>query len=106
MTAIQVGFAAWAHVEAMGHRSHWGRVSEEVIAGAAFLRVDEFALGGETPRATAFYPPSSIYCLTPCTEETARTNATPWSGRPAALEPGDVDIDGMHFHIDDEAFDR
>lgn len=94
MTGEATGFAAWAHLEAMGHRSHWGSVTEEVIAGAAFLRIDVFAIDDETSRATFFYPPASVYCLTPCSEDKARLAATPYHERPRTpeLEAGDDDI--------------
>jgi hypothetical protein len=93
------GFATWAHIEAMGHRGHWGSVTEQVIAGAAFLRVDEFRIGDEMSSGTYYYPPSSIYCLTPCSEEKARLMATPYSLRPKeAIEAGG---DGEPYVVDD-----
>lgn len=46
-------------LELMGHRYREGRLSETVIAGQPFLRLD--LAGG----AVEFYPPSSVYCITP-----------------------------------------
>lgn len=98
------GYHAYAHVEAMGHRSHWGLVSEEQIAGASFLRVDVLKIGAEEPSATFLYPPASIYCLTPCTEDRARLMATPYSERPEAMRelPAAQPWDGMHVATADE----
>jgi hypothetical protein len=66
-------FDAWAIVELMGHRKMAGRVSEQVIAGAALLRIDVpdvTAADGQALKGfTQFYGASSIYCLTPSTEE-------------------------------------
>lgn len=97
------GFTAWAHLEAMGHRGHWGSVTEQVIAGAAFLRIDEFCIGEETASATHYYSPSSIYCLTPCTEDRARLMATPYHLRPrAAIEAGEDDLHDVDLVEDDD----
>ena len=64
-------FAEWALVEIMGHQRIAGRVTEAIIAGAPFLRVDvpEHA---EEKAFTRFYGASSIYCISPVTEEIAR----------------------------------
>lgn len=93
--------AGWAIVELMGRRVIAGRVSEQVIAGAALLRVD-IPGNGDDVVATQFYGGSSIYCLTPCDEATARKQlrdrwdlppvvrlALPEPERPAA----DIDAD-------------
>lgn len=64
-------FASWAIVEIMGRKQFAGMVSEQVIAGKGFLRVDV----PETKHAKAFtkyFGTSSIYALTPTDEETAR----------------------------------
>lgn len=60
-------FEGWAIVELMGHRRLAGKVSEATIAGAAMLRLD---IPCEPP-VTQYYGGSSIYCLTPTTEEIA-----------------------------------
>ena len=65
MTDAPEPLDTWAIVEAMGHRTAIGRVSEAVIAGKALIRVDR--LDG----AVQYYPPESLYCLTPCTREQA-----------------------------------
>lgn len=68
-------FEGWAILELMGHRRLGGFVSEATLAGGAFLRIDVPAEAEGTKPATQFYSPSSVYCLTPTTEETARAVA-------------------------------
>ena len=68
-------FETWAIVEIMGHRRIGAFVREVTIAGHGFFRLD---LPGPKPdevAVTQYYPPASVYCLTPCTEETARAQA-------------------------------
>lgn len=61
-------FEGWAIVELMGHRRLAGHVSEQEIAGQAFLRLD---VPADLP-VTQFYSASAVYCITPTTEEIAR----------------------------------
>lgn len=63
-------FETWAVVELLGHRQMAGLVRETTLAGVAMLQVDAITHDGQL--ATQYYPPSSLYCLTPVTEETAR----------------------------------
>jgi hypothetical protein len=68
-------FETWAIVELMGHRKLAGKVSEQIIAGVPLLRIDipEGKQDGTILAAySQFYGASSIYCLTPTTEELAR----------------------------------
>lgn len=70
------GLPGWFVVELMGHRRLTGFVREVTVAGAGYLRVD-------VPHDTGFvasplFPPSSVYQLTPTTEETAR-RSSPYS---------------------------
>ena len=80
-------FEGFAIVELMGHRRLAGYVTEQEIAGAAFIRLD--VPGPETPRSgtggdeavalkggftggvTQFYAPGAVYCITPTTEDIA-----------------------------------
>lgn len=64
------GFNEWALCEIMGHQRIIGKVSEQVIAGAAFLRVDVPDKEGNT-RFTRFYGASSIYAISPISKEMA-----------------------------------
>jgi hypothetical protein len=74
------GFNGWAIVECMGHRRLAGKVTETTVAGQGMLRVDVPAVAATTyspavPEFTQFVAPSSLYALTPCTEEVARAAA-------------------------------
>jgi hypothetical protein len=71
-SGLSDSFEGWAILEVMGHRRMGGMVQEVQLAGAGFLRID-IPTSGET--ITQFYPPSSIYCLTPTTEKMARAVA-------------------------------
>ena len=68
------GFASWAILEAMGFKKLAGFVQEETIAGAALLRID---VPPTTKRTgyTKYFGPTSIYCLTPTSEDIARRAA-------------------------------
>lgn len=68
-------FEGWAVLELMGHRRLGGRVSEATMFGGALLRIDIPGEPGQPDYATQFYGASSIYCLTPCSEEAARAVA-------------------------------
>lgn len=81
-------FEGWAVVEMLGHKQLAGRVSEQVVAGAALVRVDVpetqqrkyvEGYGGYVVEAKPGYTKiigvGSIYCITPCDEETARRAA-------------------------------
>ena len=82
MTDEKPSFEGWAilEVEQMGRRRLGGYVAEAAVAGAGFLRID--VPGEEEPEATQFYSPSSVYCLTPVTEEMARAVAARSRPRP------------------------
>lgn len=68
----QTGYEAWSILELMGHRRLGGFVREVQVAGVGFLRIDVPGdTDGET-HSTQFYPPSSVYCLTPVSEAAAR----------------------------------
>lgn len=67
-------FAQWCVLELMGHRRLAGYVTEQEIAGAAFLRIDVPG-ADDQPDATQFYRPGAVYAITPTTEEIARSVA-------------------------------
>lgn len=63
----------WAHLELLGHRSMWGRVTEEEHFGKVIGRIDvPFT---DTEYVSQFFAADSLYALTPTDEETARENA-------------------------------
>lgn len=63
-------FEMWALVELFGHQRIAGRVTEQVIAGAGFVRVDVPETPG-SPAHTRWYNPSAVYGMTPTDEATA-----------------------------------
>jgi hypothetical protein len=67
-------FEQWAIVEVMGHQRFAGRVTEQAIGGANFVRVDVPAIDGQL-EFTKLFGPSSIYCITIVTEEIAKAAA-------------------------------
>lgn len=79
-------FEGWAILELMGHRKLAGRVSEAVIGGGSFIRID--VPGENADVATQFYAPGAVYCITPCTEDLARRTAA--GCRPAPVTEYDL----------------
>lgn len=72
-------FEQWAVVEIMGHRKFAGFVTEQSIGGSSFVRIDipeTEAHGERLPAFTKLFGSGSIYCISPCTEETARAFAS------------------------------
>ena len=63
-------FEQFAIVELMGRVVIAGLVSEQVIGGQSFVRVD-VPMYNEQPAFTKFFGPGAIYCITPCAEDTA-----------------------------------
>ena len=79
------GLDAWALVEIMGHKRFAGRITEQVVAGQGFIRVDvpEVEADGEKVEAfTKIVGPSSIYSITPVSETVARAMAAMMRERP------------------------
>jgi hypothetical protein len=74
-------FEQWAIVEIMGHQRFAGRVSEQAVGGANFVRVD-VPKNDEVDAFTKLFGPSSIYCITLVTEEVARAAAQGLRNRP------------------------
>ena len=84
-------FDQWAVVELMGRQILAGKVTEEVIAGHGFIRVDvpevKMYDGRNAPEKikpayTRYVNPSSLYALNPCTEEVARAAAASYRVAP------------------------
>lgn len=72
----------WAILELMGHRRIAGFVQQVEVFGAAMCRIDIPAADGKM--TTQLYGGSSIYCLTPTTEEIARRLAAQNQPRPVS----------------------
>lgn len=77
MEENQQSFESFAIVEIFGHTRIAGRVSEQVIAGQGFIRIDVPLLPAienrypEQPAFTRLYGPAAIYSITPVSEEVA-----------------------------------
>ena len=84
MTTEPDTFQEWALLELMGHRRIAGLVSEQQLAGAPFVRIDVYQPLAPNPSVTQFYSPSSVYCITPITEEMAREFADTHLPQPIA----------------------
>lgn len=70
MTEAQGTFAVWGIVELMGHVRMAGKISEQELFGAKVGRID---IPGEGDSfMTQYFGGSSLYRLTPTTEDTAR----------------------------------
>ena len=67
----QVGFQQWAVVDVMGHQRYIGHVTEQVIAGKGFVRVDIPSVGDQ-PAFTKLIGTGSIYSISPVSEQVAR----------------------------------
>jgi hypothetical protein len=63
-------FEQWAVVDLFGHQRLAGRVTEQVIAGTGFLRIEVPRDDGTS--VTKLQNPKSVYSLQPCSEEVAR----------------------------------
>lgn len=67
-------FNEWAILEIMGHQTYAGRVSEQAVGGASFVRIDIPEIEGQAG-FTKIFGAGSIYCISPCTEQVARAMA-------------------------------
>jgi hypothetical protein len=95
-------YEGWAIIELMGHRRLAGHVTEQQIAGAGFLRLDVHDSDGTV--ATQFYSPSSVYCLTPTTEDIARSLAAKL--RPAPVHRFELEPPARPASYDDDLDDN
>lgn len=62
-------FEQFAIVELFGHQVIAGKVSEQVIGGQGFVRVDVPTTDAQEG-FTKFYGAGAVYAITPCNEET------------------------------------
>jgi hypothetical protein len=74
MTTQPPTFDVFAIVELFGHARIAGRVTEQVIAGQGFIRVDVPELPTR-PAFTRLYGPGAIYSITPVSNEIATAAA-------------------------------
>jgi hypothetical protein len=91
-------FEQWAIVELFGHQKIAGLVSEQVVGGCSFVRVDVPALDNRQAY-TKLYGQNAIYCMTFVDEETASVAAkyfdqkpiSEWSAKRMLEMPADTD---------------
>lgn len=83
MDKSENSFEGWVILELMGHRRLAGYLSEQVVGGAAFLRID-VPHGDDGASTSQFYSASAVYCITPTTEELARRVAKTCAPRPVS----------------------
>jgi hypothetical protein len=76
-------FETWGVLELIGHLTIAGRISEEEVFGAMLCRVDVPAVNG-IDAYTRYFGQSSIYSVSPTTEETATAVAMRNSPTPVA----------------------
>lgn len=77
-------FQQWCILDIMGHQRFAGLVTEETVAGAAFLRIDIPATGKQLA-FTKLFSPSSVYSITPTTEELATSMAASINNAPITI---------------------
>lgn len=68
-------FDGWAVIEFLGHRKRAGKVRTAEIGGTAVFIVETPAEDQESGFVAEVYAASSLYCLTPCSEQVARISA-------------------------------
>jgi hypothetical protein len=118
MTTQPPIFETFAIVELFGHSRIAGRVTEQVIAGQGFVRVDvpELPQVGSCKARTAFtrlYGPNAIYSITPVDEQTACAAAqsmrvepiTVYLALPRRTSEDDIETDWNKTDFSDESDD-
>lgn len=70
MEEKKVNFSCWAVVELFGHNQLAGKVTEQVIAGQSFIRID-VPKTKLCPEFTKYHLPTAVYGLTPVDEDYA-----------------------------------
>jgi len=105
-------FEQWAILEIMGHNTFAGRVSEITIGGASFIRISIPATG-DKPAFDKIFGASSVYCITPVTEEVALDMASrlrqepiqPWQVSEAFREKLMAPAPKVDYDDEDEVYD-
>ena len=77
-------FDQWCIMDLFGHQKIAGRVSEQVIGGQSFVRVDVPEVNGQ-PAFTRLYGSGAIYSITPVSEEIARSAVAAMRVEPVAV---------------------
>lgn len=74
-------FEAWAIVELFGHQRVAGQISDFVLGGETFVRVD-IPQAGEKPFYTRLFGKGAIYCINLVDEKAARLAAEHMVSKP------------------------
>lgn len=105
-------FDTWALVELLGRQRIVGRVTEQAIGGASFIRVDVPDESGNI-RFTRLYGAGAIYAISPIDKPTAiaiaaRTDAEPVKAYefPQQIEAGDPSVRADQVSGEDDNQDR
>lgn len=77
-------FEQWCILEIMGHNTYAGLVSEQTLGGASFVRIDIPETDGQ-PAFSKLFGASSVYCITPVTEEIAKLRAKTLHQQPLSI---------------------
>ena len=91
------GFEQFAIVELFGHQVIAGKVSEQVIGGQGFVRVDVPVIEGQEA-FTKFYGSGAIYAITPCDEMTMLRAAV--GLRPKPIDPWKLGLPSRALETD------
>jgi hypothetical protein len=87
----QTSFENFCIIELFGHQRIAGRVTEQVIAGQGFIRVDVPETKRHPKAFTRLFGPNAIYSITPVSAEIAQQAAEAiW------IEPVTVYFDASH----------
>jgi hypothetical protein len=101
------GFDQWAIVELFGHQVIAGRVSEQTIGGASFVRVDVPDVENGSIGFTRFYGQGAIYSITPVSEEAARLAVRRYAPRPITIYVPELALStGTPEPLDDDGYDE
>lgn len=107
MEESQQKFEQWAIVDVMGHQRYVGRVTEQVIAGQGFVRVD-IPKTSEVEAWTKLIGTASIYAITPVDKDIALQMAERAKEKPieayqlTAKMIGAASQHEIPFHEDDD----
>ena len=99
-------FEQWAIVDVMGHQRYVGLVTEQVIAGQGFVRVD-IPKTSATPAWSKLIGTSSIYAITPVEKDIATAMAERSKSKPIEayqLTTGDIQATLSYDRDDEEPF--
>lgn len=78
-------FDEWCILEIMGHQRFAGRVTEQSLGGASFVRIDVPECPPDKPAFSKLFGAGSIYAISPVTEKVARLAAQQFRKEPLSV---------------------